>query len=800
MSQYIIGTCSVTNGSAVVTFVGTSLLTEVTNLHTFQLQSGNGGYNLPIASVDSDTQITLVSAFTGTTASGLAYYIHRDFTLQGLPRMFDGDVSTPQIFTRAIDKIDDYLTGLSPTSVSSLSDLSDVDNALAPTNNQVLKYSTALGYFVAAADSTGTFAGLSDTNIVSPADYELPVFVAATNKWVNLSAASALLSEVGHTHTIDELSDATITALGNDELLVSSSGVFINKTFAEAGLSETSHNHTVDTLSNVVITSIADNDIIGWDTATSKWINQSPTELGVSEIGHSHYLQNLTDVTLTTPADGEILTYDTGTSMWINAAPASLVNTLDDLTDVVLTGPLEDREVIMFDFATSKWINQTTAESGFSLTTHQHAFTDMSDANPAMTPGNYDILQWDNGNSRWQSYSDLKVPGSAMISTDGTFTSNTTFAVHQAGGSAYSAMRFTNFESGLSSGNGLFIGLSSGLSGEFWNVENAASYLATNNQECLVLNTDQSVGFYGPALLKQYTTGSLPTASSYKGGLAFDSTQNELKFSDGATWLSAFDISTRSIKNLLDVYSSMTPVDGQVLTYDLANARWTAAAPTSGGATTFLGLTDTPSAYTSKGGYLVRVNGGATALEFISNAGFYNPYVVINGSSTLPTAAGTQSITIGATSTAAGNYVVSIGYGTSSSADNGVAIGRSASVTGTEGVAIGYNSSSSSEGVAIGYNASANATSGIAIGYNATSGTGIQMKLATTVHFDMTSTGVVSSSGSAAQYKLTSYTVATLPTGSTGGMIFVTDEVGGSIPAFYDGTNWRRVTDRAIVS
>lgn len=30
--------------------------------------------------------------------------------------------------------------------------------------------------------------------------------------------------------------------------------------------------------------------------------------------------------------------------------------------------------------------------------------------------------------------------------------------------------------------------------------------------------------------------------------------------------------------------------------------------------------------------------------------------------------------------------------------------------------------------------------------------------------------------------------------------IIVTDEVGGLVPAFNDGTNWRRVTDRAVVS
>lgn len=31
-------------------------------------------------------------------------------------------------------------------------------------------------------------------------------------------------------------------------------------------------------------------------------------------------------------------------------------------------------------------------------------------------------------------------------------------------------------------------------------------------------------------------------------------------------------------------------------------------------------------------------------------------------------------------------------------------------------------------------------------------------------------------------------------------LVSVIDEVGGQVPAFSDGTNWRRVTDRAIVS
>jgi hypothetical protein len=49
---------------------------------------------------------------------------------------------------------------------------------------------------------------------------------------------------------------------------------------------------------------------------------------------------------------------------------------------------------------------------------------------------------------------------------------------------------------------------------------------------------------------------------------------------------------------------------------------------------------------------------------------------------------------------------------------------------------------------------------------------------------------------------LETYTVATLPTASlwTQGLIYVSDETGGATIAFSDGTNWRRVQDRAIVS
>ena len=51
-------------------------------------------------------------------------------------------------------------------------------------------------------------------------------------------------------------------------------------------------------------------------------------------------------------------------------------------------------------------------------------------------------------------------------------------------------------------------------------------------------------------------------------------------------------------------------------------------------------------------------------------------------------------------------------------------------------------------------------------------------------------------------FELKSYAVASLPTSGigAGAMAYCTDETGGAVPCFYDGSNWRRVTDRAVAS
>ena len=59
-----------------------------------------------VASVDTDTQITLSVNYAGVTASGVVYAIGTGFTVpDSFPEMSQGDIETATIFTRAMRKI-----------------------------------------------------------------------------------------------------------------------------------------------------------------------------------------------------------------------------------------------------------------------------------------------------------------------------------------------------------------------------------------------------------------------------------------------------------------------------------------------------------------------------------------------------------------------------------------------------------------------------------------------------------------------------------------------------------------------
>jgi hypothetical protein len=111
MSQYSTGTATVTNGSATVTGTNTLWLANVTAGDSFTVAGDGVMYD--VASVDSDTQVTLSVAYAGATASGVVYAIGTGFTVpDSFPEMSQGDIETATIFTRAMRKIQSRFTGI----------------------------------------------------------------------------------------------------------------------------------------------------------------------------------------------------------------------------------------------------------------------------------------------------------------------------------------------------------------------------------------------------------------------------------------------------------------------------------------------------------------------------------------------------------------------------------------------------------------------------------------------------------------------------------------------------------------
>lgn len=100
MSQYQVGTVSVTNNNNVVTGSGTLWLANISAGDLFTKVGDNVAYT--VASVPSDTQITLTGNYGGSTSAGSSYGITIDFAAAGYPLLNDGDLNTAAIYNDAM--------------------------------------------------------------------------------------------------------------------------------------------------------------------------------------------------------------------------------------------------------------------------------------------------------------------------------------------------------------------------------------------------------------------------------------------------------------------------------------------------------------------------------------------------------------------------------------------------------------------------------------------------------------------------------------------------------------------------
>lgn len=242
-----------------------------------------------------------------------------------------------------------------------------------------------------------------------------------------------------------------------------------------------------------------------------------------------------------------------------------------------------------------------------------------------------------------------------------------------------------------------------------------------------------TLGVFGAG---QFATGSLPTASSFEGFIAYDTTTNEVKFSDGSTWAGFGGGST--------VYSNP---DGTHINTEIFGA---SATVTGTGATAIgynvlaeFNSVSVGSSITSTGQYNVQVgaisaggdrstcvgydsgntatwqtsigafagaSAGNSSVSVGYNANAQGLYSVAVG---LNVVAGLHGLSLGGATTA-GNYSTCLGYN-STAGLRSVAIGWTM-IAGADSVSIGYSSNAGNDMVAIGANANADSTRSIAIG------------------------------------------------------------------------------------
>jgi hypothetical protein len=104
-----------------------------------------------VASVDSDTQITLSVNYAGVTAASAVYTIARDFTSpDNFPELTTGDIETPTIITRAFRKIQSRFTGIA---INTTAEIGQAVSDHEATNDHPLATTIAKG-FLSAVDKT----------------------------------------------------------------------------------------------------------------------------------------------------------------------------------------------------------------------------------------------------------------------------------------------------------------------------------------------------------------------------------------------------------------------------------------------------------------------------------------------------------------------------------------------------------------------------------------------------------------------------------------------------------------------
>ncbi len=150
----------------------------------------------------------------------------------------------------------------------------------------------------------------------------------------------------------------------------------------DAQYSQLGHSHTLDELSDVVLTTPLNGQVLKFDG--TNWVNQ--TDSAVTS------LADLTDTTITTPSEGQLIKYNATSGKWENFTPdyAATVHThvASDITDFsTASQTLIDASITALKAETDpfpQYLTDAEGDAQYSQLGHTHTSSDITDFNTAV--------------------------------------------------------------------------------------------------------------------------------------------------------------------------------------------------------------------------------------------------------------------------------------------------------------------------------------------------------------------------------------------------------------------------------
>lgn len=347
---YKAGAVNVTQTSTAVVGVGT--------LFTLYVNAGDifttdGGRIYEIASVDSNTGLTLAEPYAESTATGSDYAI---INRPGDP--LESDVLTDMqnlvtLWTQRETDFTNWLTGTGSVNLTTLGGGTVSVKTPAQLNTDMASTAkTAAGAMVTGNTETG----ITVTYQAGDQTLDFALQYAGTG-------AATTVARSDHTHSTYSLTSHTHSAFttstaGFVPAPVSATGRFLKDDGTWATVSFTGM--TLNNLQSVAVSGPISGQLFYYNG--TNWVNGSLATVGVAAASHTHAATDITSGTLS------ISRLPMGTS-GSTAAYGNHTHNLDVLTDVAIAAAASGQ--VLYHNGT-QWVNGTPSAAGLAATSHSH--------------------------------------------------------------------------------------------------------------------------------------------------------------------------------------------------------------------------------------------------------------------------------------------------------------------------------------------------------------------------------------------------------------------------------------------